>query len=330
MSGRVLGLECPSFIVDSRYRDSGEVSNFVHEFPVRNNHMFNNVAMISCRIPKSYYLAQSNNGIMSFSIDENGVSRTITIAEGNYSFESFRSVLEGLLNIGGWGYIVTFPDDATEPQTSKYTFTVSGNAGIQPIITMTTSSKRIDELLGFVDSSVNTFVADKLTSTYPVRFEYTSYITVRSNISRNGGASSEDTSVLARIPVGNVSPFDYIEYTMINLEDSTRVMTNTNNNAFSFGIYDDRDELINLNGHNWSCTVLLYEYNNASDLSINDLRLKYLSNPYEEAILTEGARDQSQIKITKEEEGAQIKAKQMLKDRAEQAKVRAHHEAIKR
>jgi len=331
MSGRVLGLECPSFIVDSKKRDSGTVSNFTHQFEMQNHHTFNQVAMISCRIPKTYYLAQSNTGILSFNVDEGGIIRTVTVPEGNYSYESFRYVIEGLLNgvTAGYVYVMSFPNEATEAQTNKYTFTLTGTPPSQPIFIMTDNSDRIVELLGFEDNAINTFNANVLSSSKPVRFEYTAYVTVRSSISRNGGSSAEDSAVLARIPVGNVGFNDYIEYNMVSLEDSSRILTNSTNNSFSFSLYDDRDELINLRQHHWSCTVMVYEYNNASELSINDLRLKYLKNPYEEAILTEAPLNESQQELTKQETGA-VKAHKIKveDDRLQRAKVSAHHAAV--
>lgn len=309
MSGRILGINCPSFNIFSKDRDSGTIENFIHNLQIDQNHGFNNVALVSARIPKSYYTAQSSHGNLTFGLHEDGLEQNITIPEGNYNSTNFAVVLKGLLDAASvlmghtYVYTVTSPNSATEPQTFKYTYTVTGNAGVQPYFHMHNESFRISEFLGFLNETNNVFVGDSLTSFKPFRFEHTEFITIKSNISRNSGSSHEDASVLARIPVGNITAGDIIEYRLVNLEDSTRVMTNRNSNAFSFTLHDDQDRLINLNYYDWSCTIMLYEYNNDSELTINDLRIKYIKDPLQEALIGQIPGIESSALLAQEETG---------------------------
>lgn len=300
---RTIGKSIPSFIIDSANRDdkigsdgrpNTNRSSFVYTIDISKNSKFNCVAMSQARIPKAWYTVQTIHANNTFELHEGGSSATITIAEGNYNVYSFMNILTGLLNTNspnGWTYSITFPDSLTDVQTFKYTFSVSGNGGVQPMFEFTSSSSRISELMGFdfandVYNGENPFVGDSLESYTQVYFQLTKFITVKSNICSNSGNSDSDSSVLARIDVTHVHDGDTIVWNMSSLEDASRVIPNNNSNVYTFSLFDDKGRPLNIHD-DWNIVLLLYEYNPVSEYMINDLKLKYLKDPEEEEALQE-------------------------------------------
>lgn len=289
MSSYVLG-NAPSFLVDSKTRIGGDINNFSHILHMPNNNTFNMVAVTYVRIPRTYYLIDSRRGDNYFLLDEDGSLVTVTVADGNYTREAFMLKIVAALNTAspnGYTYAIAYPNSATDTQTLKFTFTVTGNGLIQPIFNFSnTYSECIAKVMGFTVNIAYisySFSGSSLTSEKPIRLVHTDFVTIKSSLSVNEGNLNEGSSTIVKIPV--YSDTTDIEYTMINLEDSARRLVNSQTNVHQFSLYDDDDMLLDLNGNDWHCQVMAFEYNNVSELIINDLRLKYLDNKPKEVLL---------------------------------------------
>ena len=93
----------------------------------------------------------------------------ITIPPGNYSAKVFALVVVPLINAAspnGWIYSMALPNQNAQASTGKFIYTVTGNSS-QPSIICT---ENVNEQLGFLDNSINTFVDDELSSLTTVNF----------------------------------------------------------------------------------------------------------------------------------------------------------------
>lgn len=280
---RSLHSASPSFFVNSKYRDNQDehINNFHYTIDIDNNKNYNCCALTSLRLPKSWYTVEATHNNNTFVLSEGGVPTTITIPAGNYNINSMKLTIENLLNTNSpnsWIYQVSYPDTYTQKQTFIYTFTVFKHTS-QPSFIFSGSS-RMTEILGFDTDTTYTFTSNTLTAPYTVQFELTNFITIKSSICNNTGNLNSDTSVLASIDVTHVRDGETIVYTMSSLDDATRLITNINQNVFSFSVYDDQDRPLEL-FDDWNMTIMVYEHDYSSSLQINDLKLKYLA-PSEE------------------------------------------------
>ena len=120
------------YYIDSHDRVSGTHSDFTYFLDMKNED-YDSVVLLQASIPKSYYIVQ--NGRNTFTLDENGTQVVISLPIGNYSRSSFRAQLQTSLNASspnGWAYVVSVPNASVTADNGFYTFTVSGNGGIQP------------------------------------------------------------------------------------------------------------------------------------------------------------------------------------------------------
>jgi hypothetical protein len=126
-----LGIDKPSFVVDSRDRGDGSIENFSYVISITENDTsgeFNQVAITSCTIPKSYYDLAVDSELR---VDEDGDTRTITIPKGNYNVNSIQNVLLKLLNEPATLendkpiYQMRYPDCRLDNDVGKFTWTVS-------------------------------------------------------------------------------------------------------------------------------------------------------------------------------------------------------------
>ena len=279
----------PSYNIDSKDKEyvTDTISSFSHRFNLSKNSRYNRITLISARIPKSYYTAQSAHGNLSFVLVEDVLSTIITIPEGNYNVNSFSYVLTNLLNNqspNGFTYSMSFPNSYIEPQTFKYTFSVTGNA-FQPSFLFTSKSFRIIEFLGFKSEGTFPFVSNSLISQRSVKFQHTSYITLRTSMSESRDSVDTDSSILARINVSDVPDGGDIIYEIQDGRDAERVLSNTSSNLYDFQLYDDNNRLLELS-HNWSCVILLSEANRTDEFLINDIQLRHVNSLQDEAILS--------------------------------------------
>lgn len=249
---------------------------------------------------------EPNNNVYSFNhnqfvLAEGTSSGVITLPAANYNSINFPVVMKDLLETASTGfgnnfiYDITYPDPTTEADTRKWTFTVSNNGATQPIFYFPIVQPinkpegsgarnkkepvRITEIMGFnaeLNNGQRVFSGNTLTSDNMVDFELTKYIVIKSNISLDQGNQSGDNAILGTIPVTNVPDGGVINYELQQLEDESKFLANNRKNIYSFSLWDDHDEPVNLNGINWFVKLFVYEYNPFFELAINDIRIRQL------------------------------------------------------
>jgi hypothetical protein len=262
-------LVTPSFIVNSRNRIDGTSTNFQYKLDLPSGNDYNAIACISATIPKTYYTIKQ--GQNEFVVSEGGPSRFVTFPPGNYSSSTFITICKGLLNAGGvgWVYDITV---GTLPITNKFTWTVTGNAGVQPIFLF--NDDRMHEIMGFNQDVAIQFAADSLTSTNVFNIQHTRYITLKSNIAHNVGNHGPDSSILATISTQNVPDGNSIIYEMNDILDGQRFIANNGSNNFAFSLYDDHDRILDLNGIDFKFKLVMWKHNKFFELAINEIENK--------------------------------------------------------
>jgi len=268
----------PSFIINSKTRLSGGISRFTHLVDISDNHNFDLVAMIACNIPKTYYNVQPGKNI--FILKENGLDATITLPIGNYNEKNLPIVLKGLLDTASnslgnsFTYNVTLPNRDTEVDTRKWIFTCSNT--IVPVSFEILSEEDIDEILGF-DKGIYQFTNGSLTSINVINFNLSHYFTVRTDLCSNQGNSRIDHNILQSIGIPRGLDFgETVNYTISDLKSQSKLLNNKGNKVYTFELVNDRGEVIDLNGHDWSLEVSLYKYDDVNELVKKDLIAKHL------------------------------------------------------
>tara|TARA_R110000772_G_scaffold4999_2_gene17734 strand:+ start:477 stop:1310 length:834 start_codon:yes stop_codon:yes gene_type:complete len=242
--------------INSAFRTSGTDSDFEIKIPLKKNNKFTHVAVLSCSIPKSYYLIPL--GENTFIIEENGVQTTVTIPPGNYSITSFIYVLNNLFTGGLSHYSVSFPDSKTEAQTGKMKFSHVNAQGHTSCFIF--QNDHLSEVMGFRRGSTNEFVhvgnTSTLISTNVCNFQKESTLFLHSDLASNGG---EDDILLELFASGNPDLSNINFENRGNLEEHSKVLKNGLSNSFRFHLSDEYREGIELNGINMLITLCFYE-----------------------------------------------------------------------
>jgi hypothetical protein len=238
------------FYLDSGRRLSGDdASNCTIKVDIPHV-VFTHVCVVEASIPKSYYLIQA--GFNTFTVVEGGNPRIITLTPACYSATAFRLGLAAQLNAGapvGWTYALTMPG-ATAPQTGKWTYTVTGNAGSQPSFVTTTN---VYEQLGFNANSTNTFVGDSLTSTNMMKLQSEDALYIHSDIVTAG---TDD--ILQEIYTAGVPDLGIIKYTCPDWQIMAKPITGSQGNSYRFTLTDENARVMNMNGLNWVMTLMVF------------------------------------------------------------------------
>lgn len=258
------------FYVDSHQRISGTHSNFSYQLEY-NNEDFDHCVVLQASIPKSYWLIQ--NGENTFVLDEISNQVTITMPVGNYSRSSFAYQLQYQLNTyspNGWTYQISIPNSSMTGDTGLYTWTVTGNGGVQPRFIFT---DYLYEQFGFEPNSSYVFTADTLTSINVVKFQLEDSIFIHSDIANNG-----IDNVLQEILGVQNTDYANIIYVCPDVEAYAKPITTKNNNIYHFQLTDEDGAEINLNGQNIVFTLMLFKKNPVYHLVSEFLKLNVLHN----------------------------------------------------
>ena len=252
-------------LINSLNRISGSISesDFLYNLKLPAND-FDRVCVTQISVPRNWYDVDIYTN--TFTLYELGVPTTITLGIGWYNVNVMLTEVVSLLNTNSpnhWTYSCTYPSYGTV-STNQYTFTVSGNSG-QPAFGFTYDD--IYNALGFQPSTINTFVGNTLTSTTTINISYINKIFLQSTV-----CSQEQNNLLCPVLNPGQTPngaFCFYQETM--LEANSRKFTNVKDNIAHFQLFDEFNNLLQLNGMNWSCMLLFYKKDN-----INSLQRKHL------------------------------------------------------
>ena len=257
------------YYVNTLQKTSGTNENFKYKFQIPANESFDRVVLWNASIPNSFYLIQE--GLNTFTLREDGVDTTITIPPGNYSAKVFARIVGPLMTAASpnqWSYSISLPNQNTEPQTGKFTYSVINNISEPAII----CTDLVNEQLGFATNSINTFTDGKLISATTVNFGAESSLFIHSDIADNG-----DSDVLQEIYAGNTETLSYITYQCTAPELYSKELQSNQSNVFSFSLTNEKKQLMNLNGVDMQLTICLYKKDNTNELISRYIKYKTAS-----------------------------------------------------
>jgi hypothetical protein len=215
----------------------------------------------------------------TFTLIEKGISRTITLEVGYYNKNTMIAVLPALLNSASalngnnWIYTMSYRT-SLQVQNFKFTFSVSGNGAFQPSFDFTENQVFLQ--LGF-DVGTHAFTASSLVSDNIINFNPTSKLYIKSNL-----VSSSNDSVLQEIfscdLVGFGSSIYYENQGNVDLD--SKVLVGNKNDTFNIQLVNENNQLVDLQGQNWSFSIVFYVRSDTQELIREDLKIKTLEKIY--------------------------------------------------
>lgn len=252
------------FYIDSHNKSSGSHSNFQYIIEVDQNADYTHVVMLDCSIPKSSYTIASPYN--SFDVIEAGVSRPITIPEGNYNRTSFKNVLKTKLNEGGYTYDITFDNPNRTGDTGKFTYTC---VEINPTFVI---GEGLYEQMGFEKNTSYVFSGNSLVSVNVSNFRPEANYYILSDICQN-----KDNNIFQNVISSGTSDYSYINWYNHDIEAYSKTFVKTKSNRYSFIITDEDYREIHLNGLNVIFTIMIYQENNIDNLIKGFIKLRTIS-----------------------------------------------------
>jgi hypothetical protein len=252
---------------NSKDRASGTNSSFVSAPVDLGYNQFDSVALVQASIPRSFYNVP--NSYRTFTLRELGVNYIVTMVAGSYNKINLATNLATQLTASsgnGWTYSVTYPS-VSQPDTFKYTFSVTGNGANQPSLIFTDSMFR---QLGFEEDTTYAFTANSLVSVNCINLAYISRAFIKSNVCINAQNDVlEEILNYGSYPMLSLAYFQQVSYDL-----NTRNYNPANTNSWLFTLVDSFDQEIDLNGVPWSFSLVFYKRNNIHEIHKNDLLIK--------------------------------------------------------
>ena len=188
-------------------------------------------------IPYSFYNIDSNNNFLNYIVG--GTTYNIYIETGNYNPYQLINVLQNIMQ----GFTITY-------DSIKNKFTFSNNYYEFGFLNSSTCLR----LIGFENSIFS--VNKTLTSINSINLQSHHCVCVQSNLLTGSinSANKYESNIICSVPVDK-PPFSMITYVNHN-----NLKYNLFNNVIStmrLKLTDQNNNLIDLNGCNWSCTVQL-------------------------------------------------------------------------
>jgi hypothetical protein len=259
------------FYIDSNDRLTGNNSDFRVNLIFDKNKEFDRVVVLQALIPQSYYLIQL--GSNAFTLIEGSNQAVISITPGNYNKRSFATVLTGLLNAGSpsaFTYSVTFPNVGSQVDQGLYTYSVSGNSGVQPSFKLGTYCY---EAMGFSSNSTNIFVANTLISTNVIKLKPEDQFYLHSDI-----CSNKNDDILQDIYAAGIATYSNILFQQFDVESYSKEFISNSNNNYRFYLTDENDNIIQLNGQNIVITIMMYKKNSVWSMLNGFIKFILLKN----------------------------------------------------
>jgi hypothetical protein len=251
---------------NSKDRISGTNSSFISAPIDLGYNQYDSVALVQASIPRSFYNVPTS--YRTFTLRELGVNYTITMTAGSYNKINLATNLATRLTASsgnGWTYSVTYPS-ASQPDTFKYTFSVTGNTG-QPSLIFTDSMFR---QLGFEENTTYAFSANSLVSVNCINLAYISRAFIKSNVCIN----AQDDVLEEILNYGSYPMLSLAYFQQVSFDLNTRNYNPGNTNSWLFSLVDSFDQEIDLNGVPWSFSLVFYKRNDTHEIHKNELLIK--------------------------------------------------------
>ena len=259
------------FYINSSNRISGTDSNFTIQLDIDREEEFDQVVLLDCSIPKSYYIIQ--NGENTFTLQEGSTSVTITLPFGNYNRSSMKNVLVNLLNANSpnrFSYTISYQNIQYTQDTGQYTFTVTGNGSVQPSFIF---GNYLYQQLGFNQNSTNNFVGNTLTSVNITNLQPEGTLFIRSDICQN-----YNDNILQNIITTQSADYSYIIFQNPTPHEYSKDFRQGFSNVFQFILTDEYGNEIYLNGLNLVMTIMIYKSNKIDDLIKGYIKFKVIES----------------------------------------------------
>ena len=241
------------YYIDTDRREQGHSGDFTYKIKIPQQ--CDSVSVLQASIPKSYYLVQSNNNTFSLIEDQN--EYLITIPEGNYSMRVFLNVLTNLLNtVGSYTYTISYPD-STQPDTGKFTYSVSNNT-TQPIFQFDAHTTIVRQM-GFENGGTYHFSSNKLISSNILNFQKSNIVYILSDICISHGAQQQTQSVLQELFCGDTFDYSRIQYLNNDVILNSKKISNVHQDSFTFTLVDEDLNVLNLNGQEVAISLVCFK-----------------------------------------------------------------------
>lgn len=269
--------------VDSDWADKGHTGDFYYGINLPSPENYDSVVLIQGSFPKSWYVVRE--GLNSFTLTESASSVQITIASGNYSMQAFRVALTLALNANspnGYTYAISMPLVNNTVSTGKYTYTVTGNAGIQPVFTFPTTTL-LHKQMGFVYNTSNAFVGDTLVSTNICNMNTVAGLLIKTDlIDGETTQSPTGSNVLQEVLCYNTNDFSNISFGNPAPDYSAKPLRTGVNQLVNFKITDLDDNTIDFNGMTCNFSLAFFKRDNYNELAVRDMKLRYMQDLFTE------------------------------------------------
>lgn len=262
-----------TYYINSNERIAGDHTNFSCKKIDLNGVPYTHCSVKQVGIPKVFPNIPTNYNTMT--LIEKSVSRTITLEVGYYNKNTMIAELPALLNSASalngnnWIYTMSYRT-ATQIQDFKLTFSVSGNGAFQPSFSFT--EDQIWLQLGF-DVGTHPFVASSLVSDNIINFNPTSKLYIRTDL-----VSSSNDSVLQEIYSVDLVPFgsSIFYQNQGNLDLESKLLVGNQKDSFNVQLINENGQLVDLQGQDWSFSIIFYVRQDTNELIREDLRIRTL------------------------------------------------------
>lgn len=235
--------------ISSYQREDGDINNFRQSIKIPANH--NRVSLVSCSIPKSYYLIM--DGHNTFLLD----TVQYTLTPGNYSVRTFATAINSLIAPAH----LSFSDI-----TAKFTLVDSVHTSLS-----FPEDSQVAGVWGFPPGSTNTITATKLVSTQVCNFQSVSTIYITSSLVAD--KVQRFSEILFTLPVSGTSDWSFIsfdnpcvletaKFTTLPTTDNTTLL----NLPVHFSLLDEDGYRIDTNGIEWNMTIRTWTHEPLYDL----------------------------------------------------------------
>lgn len=272
--------------IKSSERVSGSISNFQSKPIVLQDNNYDTICLISSNIPRTFYNVPINS---SFILKEETTEHTITLEPGNYTITNLKVVIKTKLNEAGSNdYDVSYRQ-AIEVQDFKFTFSISNTPATQPQLIF---NKALHKVLGFNANTTNTFIDGSLKSTNCINLSRINTAYIKSNIVNNS-----QNSILAEIlSYGSYSMLSLAYQTTENIELNSRILAEKKSGgskSYTFILVDGDDNEIDLNGIDYSFSIIIYTRSKTHELQSKEIYMKNLERQFQIIKEKETLRDET-------------------------------------
>jgi hypothetical protein len=254
------------YYISSNYRSTGNITDFKIQLQIDKTQEYTHCGVISATIPNTYYIVQNNYN--TFQLIENNVIKTITVAAGNYNITQFINTVKQLLNANSSAIFSLTYSSQTNKIIYSFIGNISeGNARIKII------GSNLYRLMGFDKESDNMFVNNTITSTNVVNFVLNPTIYIHSDI-----VAAYDDNVLQEINSNNNNPMSNITFQNNNILEISKKISSSKNGIYDFYLQDNDDQIIDLNGNDFSFSLILFKKSDINEMLKEYIKIKLLEN----------------------------------------------------